>query len=64
LTFFFGTTATYAPLEKFYSSPNFSAVQKGGLKEVPMTTVMVAAGLISLLCLLGCYWMTGEENTI
>jgi hypothetical protein len=29
-----------------------------------MTTVMVAAGLISLLCLLGCYWMTGEENTI
>ena len=29
-----------------------------------MTAVLVAAGLLSLICILGCYWMTNERSVI
>jgi hypothetical protein len=29
-----------------------------------MTAVLVAAGLLSLICILGCTWMTNERSVI
>jgi hypothetical protein len=29
-----------------------------------MTAVLIAAGLFSLMCILGCYWMTDERSVI
>ena len=29
-----------------------------------MTAVLIAAGLLSLMCILGCYWMTDERSVI
>jgi hypothetical protein len=29
-----------------------------------MTAILVAAGLLSLSCILGCYWMTDERSVI
>ena len=29
-----------------------------------MTAVLVAAGLVSLMCILACYWITDERRVI
>ncbi len=29
-----------------------------------MTAVIVAAGVLSLMCILGCYWMTDERSVL
>ena len=53
------------PLEIPMCLPKFFAVQrKEELKELLMASLFVAAGLLSLICVLASYWMTDEESLI